>query len=271
MLPAVSSRHTHTQKNTNAFAFKSIVLFGLYLKLYYFNTIATFWEPCQRLTTNTVTILFYSTLSHYTFTRMIIWFDSTVRANRLGIPFLPIFESIYTHTHRHTKWLQKERKKKTLRNSSLIAIICHPLIRRTFFFTNSFFFSRLLFVFTLSVCSSVWICGNGVSFWLLLLLLLHFFFSFDNITANTVKPCASIKKIKLSRVIYSNVDVLRTSIGILIEIGLVGGVESLPTTANSCYSTSFSFVLCAMVFFLSPFFLFSKSHDSCVCVSDCEK
>lgn len=99
------------------------------------------------------------------------------------------------------------------------------------------------------VCS-VFIC-------VLFFLFLHVFFSFapfpppllslscclcsDNISANTLKPCASIKKIKLSRVIYSNADVLRSHIVCMPIDRLTFYWESLQTTAHiySCYSIAF--------------------------------
>lgn len=161
-------------------------------------------------------ILFHSIrLLHYTFTRMIIWFDSTVRANRLGIPFFPIFFC----THR-------EMVEKKLRNSSLIAIICHPLMRGTFFP-----FVQFLFVcsfFSLSLC----VCVRELHVFFPLPTSLSCSLCSDNISANTLKPCASIKKIKLSRVIYSNADVLRSHIVCMPIDRLTFYWESLQTTAH---------------------------------------
>lgn len=82
------------------------------------------------------TILFR--LSHYTFTRMIIWFDSTVRAKvttAFRFPFFFLLSVQFSfplpfHSLLATKMCGK------FGNSSLIAIICHLLIRELFFSTT---------------------------------------------------------------------------------------------------------------------------------------
>lgn len=134
-----------------------------------------------------------------------------MRANRFGLPFSQ-FPCILTPRGGKTV------KKKRFEIAHLLLSFAIHLFD-ALFFNSFFFFIRMLF--------------HACFFSL-------FFSSFDNISANTLKPCASIKKIKLSQVIYSNVDVRSTSIGVLIEIGLRGGMKSLPTTANSCYSRSYS-------------------------------
>lgn len=155
-----------------------------YIFRYYYNTIARYWA-CRLSKKKNSPLLYLSLtrdktttkrrnqcntilfrLSHYTFTRMIIWFDSTGACKSdYGIPFSHIFLFPFYHalsvflvlSPALLLWLVEMCGK--FWNSSLIAIICLPLIWS--------FFCRFLSAFYLCVYAFF------LLFFLIISLLIH--------------------------------------------------------------------------------------------------